>query len=420
VELISTRLKLAGLVILTVAIAACTENLDNSNGCPLLCVDQQAGVQTITLDAVTFDSTVSALTGQGTELSLLLATRGDTVDSRAIIRFDSIPARYTKSRSDTTSFPVTTADSALLHLRVDTVGGKIPDQVTLDVYDVNSTAADSLIAPVAALFTPARLIGSQTYAKADLKDSITFSFASSAIVSRKGGPMRLGIRARASQSVQLKLRSNEFGGVPTSLTYRVSPDTTVAKVVLTPFSKTPADQPSQALSLSDYTLLVKGTATGAATQLNVGGLPARRVYLRFNVPAFVTDSADVVRASLVLTQIPNTQIDPNDTVFIIAHVGLATTAVSDVSKAAQITAQANADTLKAHPGASGVKTLEIAQVIGLWRSQVATTTPRSLVLLSAQEGESPLEARFYSIEATPEQRPKLRITYSTRKSKGLP
>ncbi|HUQ47412.1 MAG TPA: hypothetical protein VM053_04100 [Gemmatimonadaceae bacterium] len=419
-ELISTRLKVAGLVLLTVIVAACTENLDNSAGCPLLCVDQQAGVETVTLDVVTFDSTVSALTGQGTELGLLLATRGDSIDSRAIIRFDSIPARFTKPGSDTTSIAVTTVDSALLRFRVDTVGGKIPAQVTLDIYDVNSDAADSLIAPVAALFVPSRLIGSQTYAKADLKDSVTFALPSSAILSHKGGPMRLGIRARASQSVQLKIRSTEYGGTPTTLTYRVSPDTTIAKVVLTPYSKTPATQPALALALADYTLLVKGTATGPSTGLNIGGLPARRVYIRFKIPVFITDSVDIVRASLLLTQIPNNQIDPNDTVYVVPHVVLATDAVTDIAKASQITAEANLDTLRAHPGASGVRSIEIAQIVSLWRSTVNTNTPRAIVLISAQEGESPLEARFFSLEGTPAQRPKLRITYSTRKSKGLP
>lgn len=418
-ELISTRLKVAGLVLLTVLAAACTENLDNSSGCPLLCVDQQGGLQTVTLDAVTLDSTVSALTGLGTELSLLLATRGDSIDSRAIIRFDSIPATFTKT-GDTTNFKVTAVDSAILHFRVDTVGGKIPDQVTLDVYDVNSTAPDTAVAPIVALFTPARLIASQTYARADLKDSVTFNIPGQAIVSRAGGRMRLGIRARANGSVQFKIRSMDTGALPTSLTYRVSPDTTIAKVTLDPFSKTPTDQPSEATSLADYTLLVKGTATGAATNLNIGGLPARRAYLRFNVPAFITDSVDVVRASLLLTQIPNNQIDPNDTVFIVPNAVLATTAVTDIAKASQIVATANADTLRAHPGHSGQVSIEVAQVIALWRTQKVATTPRAIVLQSAQEGESPLEARFFSLEALPDLRPKLRITYSTRKSKGLP
>ena len=84
-QLISARLKLAGLVILTAFAAACTEKLDNSAGCPILCPDQGGEIETITIDAVVLDSTVSALAGQGTETSLLLATRGDSLDSRAII-----------------------------------------------------------------------------------------------------------------------------------------------------------------------------------------------------------------------------------------------------------------------------------------------------------------------------------------------
>ena len=50
------------------------------------CAPIQGGeIETITIDAVVLDSTVSALAGQGTETSLLLATRGDSLDSRAII-----------------------------------------------------------------------------------------------------------------------------------------------------------------------------------------------------------------------------------------------------------------------------------------------------------------------------------------------
>ncbi|HMA20677.1 MAG TPA: hypothetical protein VKO87_07725, partial [Gemmatimonadaceae bacterium] len=149
-ELNSARLRLAGLLILTAIATACTENLDNSAGCPLLCPDQGGQIETVTLDAVALDTTVSALEGQGTESALLLATRGDTLDSRAVIRFDSIPARYVKPGADTTSFQITTADSVNLRMRVDTTGGKIPGPVTLDLYDVNSDAPDSANAAIAA------------------------------------------------------------------------------------------------------------------------------------------------------------------------------------------------------------------------------------------------------------------------------
>jgi hypothetical protein len=142
--------------------------------------------------------------------------------------------------------------------------------------------------------------------------------------------------------------------------------------------------------------------------------------MRFNVPSFLIDSVDVVRATLLLTQISNPGIDPADTVRIIPHVSLATIVVNDVAKASQITAIANTDTLSITPGSSGVQAVEVPSVINLWRVQKADETPRAIVLISLNEGDSPLEARFHPIEAAPALRPRLRISYSTRKSTGLP
>jgi len=420
VQSISGQLKLAGLLILTGVLAACTEKLDNSAGCPILCPSQGGTIETVTLDAVSLDSTVSALTGQGTETSLLVATRGDSLDARAIIRFDSIPGRYRRPGADTTSIAITTVDSVVLRLRVDTVDGKVPASVTLDLYDVNSTAPDSAVTEIAALFTPVRLITSATFDKVALKDTINVTLPPSAILNRLDGRLRIGIRARGPQSTQIRLLSQEGAGAPTLLSFRVSPDTTIAKVTLTPFSKTPADQAIAALSLADYTLLVRGTATGPATGLNIGGLPARRVYFRFNIPAFLIDSVDVVRATLLLTQIANPGIDQADTVRIIPLVSLATTAVSDIAKASQISAAVAIDTLFVTPGSSGLRTIQVASAVAVWRSHVATETPRAIILVSANEGHSPLEARFHSIEAAPQLRPRLQISYSTRKSTGLP
>lgn len=419
-ELIPARLKLAGLVILTAIAAACTEKLDNSAGCPILCPDQGGQIETVTLDAISLDSTVSALTGQGTETSLLLANRGDTLDSRAVIRFDSIPTRYLKPGGDTTTFEITAPDSVILRMLVDTTGGKLPGPVTFDLYDVDTTAADSLVAPVAALFRNDRLIVSSTFQTTALKDTIRVNLPPSAILARKGGRLRIGIRARSTGSVQLRLFSQEAVAGPTQLSFRVSSDTTIARVTLTPYSKTPAGQLILASSLADYTLLVKGTPLGPPTSLNIGGLPASRAYLRFNIPPRLVDSVDVVRATLLLTQLPNSGLDANDTVRIIPNVSLAAIAVTDIAKAAQITALGSPDTLKVQPGGSGVKAVEVASIINLWRFQKEAETPRAIVLLSTREGQSPLEGRFFSIEASPDRRPRLRISYSTRKSTGLP
>lgn len=411
---------MAGLVILTVLSAACTEKLDNSAGCPILCPDQGGQIETVTIDAVSLDSTVSALTGQGTETTLLLANRGDTLDARAVIRFDSIPLRYTKPGSDTTTFSISTADSVILRMLVDTAGGKVPGPLTLDLYDVNSDAADSAVASIAALFRSDRLIASSTFARTELKDTIRVTLPSSAILTRKGGRLRIGVRARSTGSVQVRLRSQEGAVTPTQLSFRVAADTTIPRIVLLPYSKTPADQSVLALALADYTLLVRGTPSGPPTALNIGGLPASRVYMRFNIPAFLIDSVDVIRATLLLTQISNPGLDATDTISIIPHVSLAATAVTDIAKASQITAVADVDTLRVQPIGSGLKALEIASVVAVWRQQKVADTPRAIVLLSTREGQSPLEGRFFSVEATPDRRPRLRISYSARKSTGLP
>ena len=86
--------------------------------------------------------------------------------------------------------------------------------------------------------------------------------------------MRIGIRAFSTAgSVQFTIKSVESGLIE-QLYFRADQDTSVRAISLSPYSKTPADQPSIAQSLSDYTLLVKGPPPGPAGTLDVGGLPA--------------------------------------------------------------------------------------------------------------------------------------------------
>jgi hypothetical protein len=407
----------AGMVSIMAVAGACSEILDTSAGCPDLCSNQEGLIETITIDPVVLDTSVSAATGLGTELSLLLATRGDTVDSRAVIRFDSIPARYLKSPTDTQQ--IVSVDSARLRLRLDTIGAKLPGPIVIEAYDVDTDAPDTLTSAVAALFTPERLIASKTFATADIKDSISIEIPGPTIVAKKGQRLRIGLRALGQGSLQLRIFSVEAGGAA-QLYFRADKDTAVKPIALAPYSKTPANQATVAFSLSDYTLLVKGPPPGPPEALNVGGLPARRVYMRFDVPKFIADTAQIVRATLLLTQRPDRTAEPNDTVRILANVSLAAKSVTDLARAAQITAGTTLDTLGLSPADSGLKALEVAQVIALWRAQNPDQTPRALILVSTTEGRTPVQAVFFSIEAAPELRPRLRISYSTRKSRGLP
>src|SRR3954469_3167704 len=113
VKLSSIMPRLFATAALFFSIASCSENLDSSGVCKILCSQVGGSVQTITLDgAVVLDTTVESFSGLGTEPSLLLSQRGDTLDTRVIIRFDSLPETFTPAGD--TAQPIKTVDSAYI------------------------------------------------------------------------------------------------------------------------------------------------------------------------------------------------------------------------------------------------------------------------------------------------------------------
>jgi hypothetical protein len=123
---------------------------------------------------------------------------------------------------------------------------------------------------------------------------------------------------------------------------------------------------------------------------------------------------------LLLNQIPNASLDPTDTVFIIPGLGLAGAAVTDPAKAAQIVTSLGIDTVKVQPGGSGLTLIEVASAFQVWRALKPSETPRAIVLRARDEGISPLQVRFYSLEAPSALRPRLRISFTNEVPLGLP
>lgn len=410
---------LAPALLLTVT-AACTEKLDSIAGCPDLCTGQGAPIQTLVIEPVIMDTTVSASGEFATETFLFVGNRGDTLDTRVIVRFDSIPSRYAKA-TITDSADISTVDSAFITVRIDRRGSMVPDPVTIDAYDVDTS--DPNITDVAALFTAGRLLGSRTIAKDSLKDSLRIPLSGAAVLQKAQtqGRLRIGLKAR-SASTQFGIFATETGGGAT-VRFKVSTDTLIRPLVVFPRSTTPVGDPGKSTAYADYTLAAKAPAQGSAAGINIGGYPARLAYLRFTIPQGIVDSSIVVRARLILTQIPNTQLSSADTVNIIPLVGAAAATVSDVGRAARITLDRNValiDSVRVPVRESGLRRIEIAVALQAWRIQDGTTTPRVLVLRSGAEGVSIAEGQFYSIEAPANLRPRLEISYTPRTSFGRP
>ncbi|MDQ6771056.1 MAG: hypothetical protein M3Z54_13835 [Gemmatimonadota bacterium] len=415
----SLLLRSLATAVLFVSFASCSENLDSSGVCSVLCPPVGGNVQNLTLDAVVLDTAVPAFSGLGTEPGLLLASRGDTLDTRVVIRFDSLPKTFLPTGD--TARPITTVDSAYVQLMLDTLSIKGTGPFTIEAYDVDTTANDTSTTAILALFRPDRFISSHTFARTDLKDTVKYFISNAAVLAkiRSSAQLRIGLRATGSTSSQFRFVSTE-GGIAPLLYFRATPDTTTKPLSVFPFSRTPVGESIVSVHLSDYTVVAKAPPPGAPSDLAVGGLPARRTYVRFDIPLSIVDSSTVVRATLLLNQIPNSAIDPTDTVRILPGFVLAGKAVKDPAKASQIVTDIALDTVFVKPGGSGLVQVELARAFTVWRTLSPDTTYRAIVLRSLREGISPLEIRFSSTEAASALRPRLRISYTPRVPLGLP
>jgi hypothetical protein len=156
--------------------------------------------------------------------------------------------------------------------------------------------------------------------------------------------------------------------------------------------------------------------------MRVGGLPSGRIYFRFDAPKAITDSSQVLRATLLLTQLPERRIGDADSLLIYPLTVKASPDVSDPEKAAGFIGAPGEDItpFRLDPTDSGQVSVDMVNVVRRWRFYETTPTQRALVIAFAQEGESPGSILFASTEADPALRPRLRISYVTRIEVGRP
>ena len=211
--------------------------------------------------------------------------------------------------------------------------------------------------------------------------------------------------------------------LPSGTSPRVSADTAVKPLTFQTYSKTPTGSAEQQLAFADFQLVVRTPPAGSIRSLLVGGLPARRTYMRFSIPKSILDSSSVIRATLLLRQLPNAGLGPLDTIPVVTHVSIAGKAITDPELASRLIAAAELtliDTLRVAANAGGAREIDIAPILRIWRLQGDTLGPRAIVLRSAREGVSAAQAWFDSGEMVGGVRPRLRISYTPTNPFGLP
>lgn len=424
-------LPLLSLVALLGAVA-CTEELATSNSCPGLCPEQGIPVQSVELQPVVLDTTIAGFPLLGTEPRLLAARSGDSLDTRIIFRFDTIPTSYQPVSGDAVA--ITEVIEPVLEVIVLRRGvSYVPGAATVAIYDVDVAGTDTSVTELAAAFTPERRLGeavlgvrptTDTTSVDSLRIPLPPARVLSAIAAGDSGRLRIGLRVEGSDA--------RVSVPPTQarVLFRVAADTSIGRVAVQLRSRTPSGDTQQQIDQSAFRIVVAGTAPLPEATLGVGGLPGRRALLRFAVPSAIVDSSAVVRATLVLTQRPVAGYLPTDTAFVLPLAVTTNVGVADLPRRIWLASNAfnpysgqpvlPAAPLRRMPGDGGTLEIPIAELVGAWRTTNALGFEPELVLALGTEGTSPVEIQFYSSEAAPELRPRLRLNYVRRVNFGLP
>lgn len=410
-----------------VSAVACTEKLEAGAACPLLCPQPDVQPRDTLVDAIAVDSSVPGFPVIGEESPLLLAARGDTLETRVIFRFDSLAKTFPHPSVPADTI-VTHIDSATLNIVLDTttfvgVPGLPTSPVTLELYDVDSPA-DTVAADLLPLFTPSRLLGSKSFAPESLaRDTLHLPVSPAAVLTKivNGARLRLGLRLVSSASAQLRIQSSSVSGA--TFRYKPASDTAVTVSLL---SKTPADSTLVNLrgDLEDYVIVAQGIQTLPPNTIGIGGFPARRTYMRFDLPSHIIDSSTVLRATLTLTQYPMrgspSALDSVGLYPFAVTAGAIVTDIPRLLRLVNITTSGAADSLRVVPADSGTRRIELVNIVRVWRNVKPEQTQRALVLVTGAEGSNPALAAFFSSEAAADVRPRLQITYVPHVTLGLP
>jgi hypothetical protein len=204
------------------------------------------------------------------------------------------------------------------------------------------------------------------------------------------------------------------------LRFKPSTDTSVTVSLL---SKTPTDPAYLTSALADYVIVAKNILP-PATRLVAGGYPAYRTFLRFDLPAAILDSSTIVRASLLLTQQPNRQSANRADLITVYPVPItAGPAVTDIERLltlAQFIGGAALDSIRIAPADTGLRRLELVNLIRVWNTTPPTVSQRAIALRIGAEGSNPAQTLFFPSEAPANLRPRLELSYVPRVSFGLP
>jgi hypothetical protein len=281
-----------GLLMLAVLAGGCSENLTTPGDCPGNCPADHLDVRDTVITAER-DSTYTGFVTASQGTRLLLSDGFNGAQSIGVVRF----ARSLDSINYLDTLRAAVRDSVLLGLtlqgRDSTVAGLTLDVFRLPPQPVLDSA--TTYTDVAGLLTDDRLLGTITIPDKQTTGKLELKFAGAQLAKLAFTP---------ADSNVLRLAYRLHSPTPTGIAVGAGASGTSGPEFITWMRATLPD--TEVVQQVPRIVLFNATLTDAAgvapppDLLTVGGIPSARSILRFSVPPLITDSSQVVRATLVL------------------------------------------------------------------------------------------------------------------------
>lgn len=393
-----------GLALLGFALLACQENLTAPGDCPELCPGGSQEILEVVVPAIAgADTTFEGYVGRGQVPALLTSSGLPPAEHRALVRFVSRPDSVTFNSEQRTY----TIDSVVITLRVASLDTTVTG-AALGLYRMPVTI-DSLTTfdEVEPLLVPANRFATipvpdTTVAGDDLRLVLSGgALAGVAIPPADSGVLAFAAVVEAPVPTGVRLVALAGGaGAPSFVTY------------LTVTGEADAEQTIPRFPAFNGTVRSASEVDDPAL-LEVGGMPAARSYLRFELPPVIRDSATLVRATLELVPVEPLFGLPNNPANLLvygvrADVGAKSPLCVINTRCGDVFVTRIASTPLPTDGSTDPVQVDILGVVRGWQGD--DNAPTSLFLVLSPEGASFTRALFNSTRQ-PAGRPQLRINY---------
>jgi hypothetical protein len=427
-----------GLVLAT----ACTDDFTAPGNCPNFCPGGQIGIaDTILRDVIVRDSSFRGYVSPAGAEQMAVADIPGVVDSRALFLMNKMFLRVTPNAGDTATVPITVDSSRLrieivrrdtnatnLVLRLYRLPLTIDSTSTFASTDADFTAtpidsvniSDLLAAPELTDTATLRIWGDtiqtdsagHTLQISPTDSSLILFFDLDTLrapfVAADSGQLAFGLRVSADTLASIAIGANEFADRDPQITWfyhYTIPDTLPA-----PDSVKQASIPRETIFDS---FVFNPPNAALDDNLTIGGAPSARALMRVDIPDFLRDSADVVRATLVLVPVAPVQGAAGDSFTVLIRPVL-----TDLgAKSPLATRAALFGRQMVHIGTADTLRIELTNLIRTWARDTSQIT--AMVMGQVPEASSYTEVRFYS-SRTPAFRPALHVTYVKRFPFGEP